>query len=105
MAGTKALYGASLVLAGLAGFSTGWTTRPPEVRYLTFEGRLLADYEENWRLAPAETERLQAILADFSREMDALRKEFDSRFGDQVTLVKEKYDAKIAAILTPEKRR
>ena len=26
-------------------------------------------------------------------------------YGDQVTLVKNKYDAKIAAILTPEKRR
>src|SRR5690349_16542152 len=105
MASTKALYASTLVLAGLAGFSTGWTVRPGEVRYGTLEEKMLVDYERNWRLTPAEVEKLRAILGELSREMDALRKEFDSKFGDQVTLVKDKYDAKILAILTPDKRR
>jgi len=105
MASTKALYGATLVLAGLAGFSTGWTTRVPEVKYLSFEEKLLADYEQNWKLTDAETEKLRGILGEFTREMDTLRKEFDTRFGDQVDLVKSKYDSRIFAILTPEKRR
>src|SRR5688572_22839383 len=105
MANTKALYGATLVLAGLAGFSTGWTTRPPEVKYLSMEEQMLLEYERNWALGPPELEKLRAVLGEFKREMDALTKEFDTSFGDQVTLVKDKYDAKIAAILTPEKRR
>jgi hypothetical protein len=105
MANTKALYGVTLALVGAAGFSTGWTIRPPEVRYLTLEEQMMAEYEQNWRLTPAETERLRAVLGEFTREMDALRNEFDSRFEGQVTLVKDKYDAKIAAILVPEKRR
>ena len=105
MASTKTLYGLTLALAGLAGFSTGWTTRTPEVRYETMSEKMLREYEANWRLGPAETERLRAVLDEFTREMDALTREFDSKFGDQVTLVKNKYDAKIFAILTPEKRR
>jgi hypothetical protein len=105
MASTKALYGLTLVLAGLAGFSTGWSTRPPEVKYETLEEKMLREYEANWLLGPAETEKLRAVLGDFARELEALRKEFDSSFGDQVTLVKDKYDARIFAILTPEKRR
>lgn len=105
MASTKALYGATLLLAGVAGYSTGWSTRPPVVKTVTFEEQMLLEYEQNWRLGAADVEKLRAVLGDFSREMDALRKEFDSRFGDQVTLVKDKYDARIAAILVPEKRR
>lgn len=106
MTGTKTLYASTLALAGLAGFSTGWTVRPAEVRaVVSFEERLMMDYEATFRMAPAERDSLRALLHDFSVELDSLRTEFDKKFGDQVDAVKDKYDARIRAILTEDKRK
>jgi hypothetical protein len=106
MIGTKSLYASTLALAGLAGFSTGWIVRPVEVRaVVSFEERLMMDYEALYRLGPAERESLRTVLRDFALEMDALRNEVDRKFGDQVNAVKDRADARIRAICTPERRR
>lgn len=105
MIGTKALYGSTLLLAGLAGFSTGWTARPAEVRFASFTERRLHEYETHWRIGAAEREELRAILAEFEKEIEGLRREFDRNFEGQVTAVKDRFDRRIEAILVPAKRR
>ena len=106
MTSTKTLYSMTLVLAGLAGFSTGWTVRPAEVRVVvSFEERLLMDYEAAYRIPAAERERLRGILQEFSADMETLRTEFDRDYGAQVDALKDRYDARIREICTPDRRR
>lgn len=106
MTGTKTLYAATLGLAGLAGFSTGWSVRPVEVRpVVSFEERLLVEYEGAYRVTAEERERLRGILRDLGVELDSIRNEFDRKYGDQVDAVKDRYDARIREILTPDRRR
>ncbi len=106
MSGTKSLYAMTLGLAGLAGFSTGWSVRPVEVRpVVSFREKYLIEVEQSFRITPEERALLEAILADYERELQALRLEFDARFGPQVTDLQERCNGKLGAILTPEKRR
>lgn len=106
MTGTKALYASTLALAGLAGFSTGWTARPVEEKVVTsFEERQLLDYERTFRITPEERERLRAILREVSVEIQALTAEFDRKFGPQLDAVKDRHDPAIRAILTEDRRR
>ncbi len=105
MTGTKGLYTITLVLAGAAGFSTGWAARPAQVEYLSFEERYLVELEKNYRLTPAEVASLRTILDSLAKEREGLAREFDRKYGDQVDALKAKYDARIQAIVTPEKRR
>jgi hypothetical protein len=106
MTSTKTLYASTLALAGLAGGATGWSARPVEVRQVvSWKEQKLADYESAFRVTPEERERLRAILEEVEAEIDALRKEFDRKFGPQVDAVRDRYDARIGAILTPDKRR
>ncbi len=106
MIGTKSLYASTLALAGLAGFSTGWSARPVEVRpVVSFEERALLEYAQAYRITPEERERLRAILHDVVVEIESLRGEFDRKFGPQVDAVKDRGDARIRAILTPDRRR
>ena len=105
MTGTKGLYALTLALAGAAGFSSGWAAKPPEARYLTFEEMKLAEYEKHYRLTPGDRAALAAVLGDYAREIDGLAKEFDRKYEAQVGAVKDKYDARILAVCTPEKQR
>ncbi len=105
MTSTKGLYALTMVLASAAGFSTGWITRPPEVKYLPFEERYLVELEKNYRLTPDEVASLRAVLGSLAKEREGLAREFDRKFGDQVDALKARYDAKIQVIVTPEKRR
>ena len=106
MTATKTLYASTLALAGLAGFSSGWALRPVEVRpVVSFVERNLWEYEEGWKITPGERESLRAILRDYETELKGLGAEFDRKYGDQVNAAKDKYDARIQAILTPARRR
>jgi hypothetical protein len=105
MINTKALYASTLVLAGMAGFSTGWTARPAEVRYASFEDRYLDDLLKHYRLSDEEVANLRSILADLAKEKEGLAREFDRKYHDQVDAVIAKYDVRIQGIVTPEKRR
>jgi hypothetical protein len=105
MTGTKGLYALTLALAGAAGFSSGWAARPQEERYLTLEEMKLKEYERYYRLTPEERASLAVVLGDYAREIDFLAKEFDRKYEAQVGAVKDKYDAKILAICSPEKHR
>ena len=106
MMNTRALYGVTLALAGAAGFSTGWSVKPVVERpVVSFVDRNLMEFEQGWRMTPEERESLRAILRDFDGELDSLRREFDGKYKDQVDAVKDRYDARIRAILTADKRR
>ena len=106
MTGTRSLYAMTLGLAGLAGFSTGWSVRPVEVRpVVSFKEKYLIEVEQSFRITAEERARLEAILDDYDRDLQSLRTEFDSRFGTQVTEVQDRYNGRLEEILTPDKRR
>jgi hypothetical protein len=106
MTGTKSLYAATLVLAGAAGFSSGWTVKPQEVRVvLSPVEQHMLQYERSYRLTPGEREKLQVLVQGYVDETGSLAHEFDRKYHDQVQAVLDKWDAKIKALLTPDKRR
>jgi hypothetical protein len=106
MTSTKALYATTLLFAGLAGFSTGWASRPAEVRVVASpEEQRMLEYEANYRLAPAEVEELRGLVHGYFRDLDDLAREFDQKYEGQVQAVVDRYDAKIRALCTEAKRR
>jgi hypothetical protein len=106
MTNTKSLYAMTLVLAGAAGFSSGWTAKPQEIRVVVspVEQRMM-EYEASYRLTAADREALRPLLEGYVRETEDLAREFDRKYEGQVQAVLDKYDAKIRAIATPDKRR
>jgi hypothetical protein len=105
MTGTRTLYAATLVLAGMAGFSSGWAVRPPERILLSREEAKMLSYEENYRLTEADRAALREVVRDFFERIDALAREFDRKFDAQIGAVEDEMDARVAAILTADKRR
>jgi hypothetical protein len=106
MTGTKGLYASTLLLASLAGFSTGWSVRPAEVRVVvSFAEKKMMEYEQSYRLSPQDRAALLALLQDYEREMGSLSREFDRKYGDQVDALKDRYDARLGTLLTADKRR
>jgi hypothetical protein len=102
---TKALYATTLMAASLAGFSTGWAVRPGEKIVLTERDRYLHEWTEHYQLDGGDRERLEAILDRYFADLAALRAEFDSKFGDRIGDLKDRYDGEILRVLTVEKRR
>jgi len=105
MLNTKSLYASTLVLASLAGFSSGWASRPPEKVVLTDEDGYLYTYEQAYEMTDADRAEARRIIRDFLAETSQLRKDFDHRFGDQVDALADKYDERIKALLPREKMR
>jgi hypothetical protein len=105
MTGTKTLYATTLVLAGMAGFSSGWAVRPPERVLLSREDAMMLSYESAFRMADADREALRAVVRDYFARLDALSRDFDRKFESQVGAVEDEMDARVARILTPDKRR
>lgn len=105
MNGTRALYSTTLLLAGMAGFSTGWAVRPPERAFVTPEEQKMLSYEVAFRLSDTDREALRGVVRDYFARLDALSREFDRKFESQVDAVEDEMDARVAAILTPDKRR
>jgi hypothetical protein len=96
----------TLGLAGLAGFSTGWSVRPVEVHAVfSFKEKYLLDAGRAFRITPEERAEIEAILDGYERALQALRDEFDSKYGEQVTALETEYNARLGRILTPAKRR
>ena len=62
MMNMKMLTSTTVVIAGLAGFSTGWAVRPPEKLVLNEKERLLYDYETHWNMSEAERTEVKEIL-------------------------------------------
>ena len=105
MTSTKTLYATTLLLAGLAGFSGGWAARPPEKVFVDARERRVLEYERAYRLSAEDREELRAVLGRYFDAIDELRREFDRRYEDQLQALADEYDAEIASILTPDKRR
>ena len=103
---SKPLYAWTLALAGGAGFSAGWSARPPEVRLVTtWQEQEMMMYEAGYRMSPSDREAVRACIAECAKEIDSLSREFDARFQPQVDAVKDRYSARIGSILTGDKRR
>ena len=106
MNSTKLLYATTLLASGLAGFSTGWASRPQEVRIVVSpEEERMMGYQAHYRLSAGDVEALRPIVKAYFDDLRALAEEFDSRHRDQVRAVEDRYDARIAAICTPEKKK
>ena len=105
MTGTKSLYAATLVLAGMAGFSSGWAVRPPERVLLSREEAKMLEYEQAYRLSDTDRAALRGVVRDFFERIDGLAREFDRKFDDQIKAVEDEMDARVTAILTADKRR
>lgn len=106
MTGTKTLYAATLVLAGAAGFSSGWTVKPEKIRIVESPVEIqMLTYEKAYRMTDQERTLLVSYVQGYVNETQALANEFDRKYHDQVVAVLDKWDAKIRALLTPDKRR
>jgi hypothetical protein len=106
MTSTRTLYATTLLFAGLAGFSTGWATKPQDVKVIVSpEEQRMLEYEANYRLAPAEVQELRGLVHAYFRDLDDLAKEFDRKYEGQVQAVVDRYDGKIRALCTEAKRR
>jgi hypothetical protein len=106
MIGTKSLYTATLVLAGAAGFSSGWTAKPREEVVISDPVEIrMRGYERSYRLTDADREALRGFVRDYVKETETLALEFDRKYESQVNAVLDKWDAKIKALLTADKRR
>ena len=105
MNGTRGLYSITLLLAGMAGGATGWAVRPPERVFIAPEEQQMLSYEAAFRLSDADREALRGVVRDYFSRLDALSREFDRKFESQVDAVEDEMDARVAAILTPDKRR
>ncbi len=102
---TRTLYAATLALAASAGFSAGWALRPPVKVALSEEERMVAPYEEAYRLDEAERGEVRAIVRRALADLDALRRDFDSKYGAQVQALTDRYDAELRALLPASKKR
>ncbi len=105
MISTKALYAGTLAAASLAGFSAGWAARPAEIVVVSERDRLLAEFQRDYSLSPSDREALVIVLDEHFSEVDALRAEYEARYGDRVGNLQDRTDRRLKVILTPEKKK